>query len=180
MKLTQKVLLITVFMGLTTVALARNYMDMEPKIIDEADVVTEAEAIESDEEQDQIIRILLGTEDTAGQYTMFSDTFKEKGGKVPAHTHDWHDEAFYVTRGQFKIVNGDMGERTVGPNTLVFTPRGSVHAWESLEDDSHFVVFYTPGGWEHFYQAVRKLTPEQREDEAFMEGFMSSYDENFQ
>lgn len=160
----------------------REYMGMEPLIVRESDIhVPGAEGIESDEESNQqILRVLLGTEETAGQFTMFSDVFPRAGGKVPPHRHNWHDETFYVIRGSFRALNGDMGAEVVGPNTVVFTPRGQLHEWESLEDDSKFLVFYTPGGWEHYYNAVRELSEEQRADEEFMRQFQESYDEYFQ
>ena len=159
----------------------REYMGMEPLIVRESDIRVEAEAIEEITDANvQILKVLLGTEETAGQFTMFSDVFPLAGGKVPPHTHNWHDETFYVIRGSFRALNGDMGTHVVGANTVVFTPRGQLHEWESLEDDSKFLVFYTPGGWEHYYNAVRELTDEQRADDEFMKNFQESYDEYFQ
>jgi hypothetical protein len=77
------------------------------------------------------------------------------------------------------VVNGNEHQKVVvDEDTVVFTPRGTIHSWTALEADSKFLVVYTPGGWEHFYEAVRALTPKQREDEEFMEEFMLSYDEH--
>lgn len=162
------------------ITVAADFMGMKPKILREADIETRARSIEDVEAgNDQVIKILLGTEDTAGQFTMFSDVFPTAEGEVAAHSHEWHDEAFYVIRGKYEVQNGDLEKQIVGPNTVVFSPRGSLHAWKSLEADSKMLVVYTPGGWEHFYEAVINLTPEQKEDKKFMKQFMKSYDEIF-
>lgn len=151
---------------------AHDYMGMEPVIID-------AKLLEGVTNEDgETIKILLGTEETAGQYTLFSDSFADKT-EVGLHKHDWHDEAFYVIKGSFEVINGDENEKhVVTADSVVFTPRGTKHYWKALEPDSKFLVIYTPGGWEHFFEAVTNLTPEQLEDKEFMEEFMISYDEH--
>ena len=151
-------------------ASARDYMGMEPIIVD----AKEIEGVTS--ESGETIKILLRAEDTAGQYTVISDRFADQTS-VGLHKHDWHDEAFYVIRGSYSIVNGDENVRhTVTEDTMVFTPRGTVHAWTALEPDSKFILIYTPGGWEHYFESVGQLTEEQRNDEEFMEEYRLSYD----
>ena len=160
------------FMLTLNASYARDYLGMEPKIIDAKKIegVTNPEG--------ETIKILLGTEDTAGQYTLFSDEFADITS-IPMHKHDWHDEVFYVIRGKYEVINGDENNKTlVDEDSVVFTPRGTTHAWKALEPNSKILVFYTPGGWEHFFEAVIKLTPEQREDKAFMAEFLNSYDEH--
>lgn len=182
MKQAMKTAFILIGIAIAGAVYTREYMGMVPLIISESDIeVPGAETIEgSDDSNRQVLRILLGTDDTAGQFTMFSDIFPTAGGRVPPHMHNWHDEVFYVTRGSFRVTNGDLGTQIVGANSVVFSPRGQLHEWESMEDDSKFVVFYTPGGWEHYYNAVRELSDEQRADDAFMKEFQESYDEYFQ
>ena len=123
-----------------TAASAHDYMGMEPLIVD----AKEIEGVTN--EDGETIKILLRTEDTAGQYTVFSDTFADQTS-VGLHKHDWHDEAFYVIRGSYSVVNGDENVRhTVTEDTIVFTPRGTVHAWTALEPDSKFLVILHPRG----------------------------------
>ena len=153
-----------------TAASARDYMGMEPLIVD----AKEMEGITN--ENEETINILLRAADTAGQYSVFTDVFAGQTS-VGLHKHDWHDEAFYVIRGSYSIVNGDENVRhTVTEDTMVFTPRGTVHAWTALEPDSKILVIYTPGGWENFSDAIGQLTEEQRNDEEFMDEFRLSYD----
>ena len=166
-----RILLAFVLTAIWAATGAHDYMGMEPLIVD----AKEIEGITNDD--GETIKILLRTEDTAGQYTVFSDTFAARTS-VGLHKHDWHDEAFYVIRGSYSVVNGDENVRhTVTEDTIVFTPRGTVHAWTALEPDSKFLVIYTPGGWDHFFEAVGQLTDEQRDDAEFMDEFLLSYDE---
>lgn len=152
-------------------ASAHDYLGMEPLIVD----AKEIEGVTN--EDGETIKILLRTQDTAGQYTVFSDQFADRTS-VGLHKHDWHDEAFYVIRGSYSVINGDENVRhTVTEDTIVFTPRGTVHSWTALEPDSKFLVIYTPGGWDHFFEAVNQLTEEQRNDAEFMDAFLLSYDE---
>lgn len=153
---------------------ARDYMNMEPKIM------TEAEAPDYTNDVGESIKMLLQVHETAGQFTMFTDTFQDKT-TVGAHHHNWHDETFYVIRGSFEIANGDLEDKQiVTEGTVVFTPRGTEHTWTANEPDSKVLVVYTPGGWDQFIDAWYQLTDEQKEDEAFVDEFLKSYDENFQ
>ena len=62
-------------------------------------------------------------EDTAGQYTMFSDAFTNEGSLVPLPNHRQLDEALYEVSGRFEVVNGNGKEKeVVGPGMMVFLP----------------------------------------------------------
>ena len=153
-----------------TAAGAHDYMGMEPLIVDAKEIVGVTTA------DGETVKILLRTGHTAGQYTAFSTAFADQAS-TRLHKHDWHDEAFYVVRGSFSVVNGDKNVRhTVTEDSMVFTPRGTLHAWTALEPDSKFIVIYTPGGWDQFAGAAMRLTEEQRNDEAFMDEFLLSHD----
>lgn len=153
---------------------ARDYMGMEPKVLKEAD------APDYTNPEGETIKMLLQVHETAGQFTMFSDTFKDQTSVDPHH-HKWHDEAFYVIRGSFIVSNGDLEEtQIVTADTVVWTPRGTEHTWTANEPDSKFLVVYTPGGWDEFIEAWYALSDEQKEDEAFVDEFLQSYDEIYQ
>jgi len=154
-------------------AYSRDYMDMKPIILEEKNAPDYTNA------QGETIKMLLKAHDTAGQYTMFSDTFKDTTA-VPLHEHQWHDEAFYVVRGSYEIVNGNPDEiEIVSAGTVVFAPRGTLHKWTAVEPDSKFLVVYTPGGWDHFREAWENVDAEKKKDEAFVKEFLESYDEYY-
>jgi len=151
-------------------------MELEPKTIQINEIKADPAAFDN-----QVIKILLSNKDTGGQYTLFADEFlaKQEKGTAPPHLHKWHDETFYVVSGEFEVLNGsDLNNRKVmGPGAVVFTPRGTIHSFRPLKDNSRILVFYTPGGWEHFYNAWLKLTPEQKADDAFIKEFLADFDE---
>lgn len=175
MKLLKYCALLAVGLGLIYQAQARDFMNMKPKIVRESEIQSEATNVEAAENNEQIIKILLEAEDTAGQYSMFSDVFTQKGGLVPLHAHNWHDEAFYVVSGRFEVLLGSKKE-IADAGTAIFVPRGTTHGFESLDENSKFLIVYTPGGWEHCYRETLRLTPEQKEDEDFMKQFKEGCD----
>ena len=89
-------------------------------------------------------------------------------------------EPIIVDAKEIEGVTSESGETIKillrAEDTMVFTPRGTVHAWTALEPDSKFILIYTPGGWEHYFESVGQLTEEQRNDEEFMEEYRLSYD----
>jgi hypothetical protein len=52
-------------------------LSMEAKIVRESDIQPGTTTVEEAENNDQIIKILLGADDTAEQFTLFSDVFPE-------------------------------------------------------------------------------------------------------
>ncbi len=152
-------------------------LNMVPKIVRESDFQSGATTVEEAENNDQIIRILLGADDTGGQYTFFSDVFPEAESLVPLHMHALHDETFYIISGSFEVTLGSTDNKSIATaGTAIFVPREVLHAFRTLEDNSKLVIVYTPGGWEDYYNASLELTDEQKNDEAFMKQFRESWD----
>lgn len=172
--------LLVIGLGLVFQAQARDYMDLAPKVVRESETQSDAVNIEADRNNEQIIKILLSAEDTAGDYSMFSDVFTEKDSVVPLHHHNWHDEAFYVISGSFEIwLDSEDNKEIAGPGTALFVPRGTRHGFKSLEENSKLLIVYTPGGWEYGYREGRELTKEQRDDKVFMKQFRESHDNHY-
>jgi quercetin dioxygenase-like cupin family protein len=68
-----------------------------------------------------------------------------------AHAHGDEDEAFYVTSGEFRFINGS-GTLDAGPGDFVYIPRGTRHAFKNLSTDTGtLLVLYTPAGPEQFF-----------------------------
>jgi len=177
MKLIKYGALLIMGSGLIFQAQARDFMNMTPKIVRESEIQSGATNVEAAQNNEQVIKILLGADDTAGQFSMFSDVFTQKDSLVPLHSHRWHDEAFYVVNGRFEVVLGSEDKKEiVNAGTAIFVPRGTLHGFKSLDENSKFLIMYTPGGWEHYYRESIKLKPEQREGENFMKRFKESYD----
>ena len=150
-------------------ASARDYMGMEPVIVDAKEIegVTNASG--------ETIKILLRADDTAGQYTVISDEFADQTS-VGLHKHDWHDEGFYVIRGSYSI--SQPGDENVGIRhaRIEVSLLDGTHPRLTRWNRQQVHLIYTPGGWEHYFEAAGQLTEEQRNDEEFMAEFRLSYD----
>lgn len=73
--------------------------------------------------------------------TIIASTVRAHGSAPAHHLHEYSDQLYYVTRGEMKIQLGSE-VHTVGPETLVYIPRGTPHHnWnEGEEDEFHFEV----------------------------------------
>jgi mannose-6-phosphate isomerase-like protein (cupin superfamily) len=54
-------------------------------------------------------------------------------GREPVHRHDRHDLLVVTLEGHGSMLLGDE-ERAVGPRSIVYIPRGAVHAMRNLSD----------------------------------------------
>ncbi len=82
-------------------------------------------------------------------------------GGPKLHRHDWLDEAFYVVEGEIIFESGE-GPFTVGPGTLVYAPRGSLHGWASTGRlQSRVLVVCTPSGLEKAFREVAAAAPDE-------------------
>ena len=77
------------------------------------------------------------------------------------------------------MLNGELDDEwvVVDEGTAIYSPRGTIHSFRALEDNSKILVFYTPGGWENFYTAYREAlstaTEEQLNDENYVADFFT-------
>ena len=96
------------------------------------------------------IRILLGSKDTAGQFSVVEGT-SAPGRFVPPHLHLRQDEMFYVMEGTYEF---DLeGRNVVAPaGTFVHVPRGTLHGFANRSDrPARIANYHTPGGFEDFF-----------------------------
>ena len=169
-------LLPAIFLLCGTNVFAENYLGLEPLTQNDEDVVwADSPTIEGEQ-----LRVFFGVEDTGGQFTLIASRFNSGDREnvvVKSHKHNWHDETFYVISGSFLITNGDPNEKTVvKKGATVFSPRGTWHSWEALEENSEVLMFYTPGGFDKVWNKNLSFTPEQRKDKAFMAEFWQNAD----
>ena len=76
------------------------------------------------------MKVMLGGEHTGGTFSAVVAEVKPGEGPPP-HIHHDREEYFYVLDGTYKLFI-DGTETTIGPNTLVFVPRGTVHAFSNI------------------------------------------------
>ena len=102
------------------------------------------------------MRVMLDSAATGGAFSAIVVELKPGEGPPP-HLHRDREEYFYVLEGTFRMsVNG--GEREIGPGTLVFTPRGTVHSFSNIGTSNGRLLEWTiPGSNEPYFRAVHEM-----------------------
>ncbi len=102
----------------------------------------------------QLLTYKVTAEQTGGAYSLFEGTVPPGGG-APAHIHHREDESFYVVEGEFEFTRDGETIRA-GAGSLVYVPRGILHAFENVgENTGTLLLSQTPGGLhELFFEEV--------------------------
>lgn len=74
-----------------------------------------------------------------------------RGKTTPLHQHPEADETVYVLEGEI-LHSVDGVEHHISAGGLIFTPRGTPHAFVVLSDLARLVTIQSPGGGEDFYR----------------------------
>ena len=93
--------------------------------------------------------ILATREQTGGQFSVLTLASKAGDGPGPAIVHANEAEAWYVLVGTFEFHVGDQVFEG-GPGTFVAVDAGQPHGYIGKTDGT-LLVFFTPGGYEHFF-----------------------------
>ncbi len=94
-------------------------------------------------------RFHLTGEDTGGRFTMWTETIPPGGGPPP-HYHLNDEEWFYPIEGRVEFFH-DGAWSEVPLRTVVFMPRGVVHAFRNPGDTPLRMLIHTsPSGFETF------------------------------
>ena len=87
---------------------------------------------------------------TSGAFELFEELRSATGGPPP-HVHRERDEAFFVLEGRYRFVRGHE-EVELLPGGFVFIPRGTRHAYRTLEAPSRTLIIVAPAGLEMFFR----------------------------
>ena len=92
----------------------------------------------------------LGGAQTGSSLSLWVET-TPPGGGPPPHFHQGEDELFLVHRGRVQfLVDGQWVEP--GEGSVVYVPRGNVHAFRNAGDaPSTMWILTTPSGFETFF-----------------------------
>ena len=98
---------------------------------------------------DQMI-LHLGTKDTGGRLSMWTN-ISPPGGGPPPHYHENEDEWFWPLSGNAEfLIDGEW--KLVPPKTSVFAPRHSVHSFRNPNSEPLEMLIQTmPGGFDEFF-----------------------------
>ena len=94
--------------------------------------------------EEMVIRKVSGGQ-TGGAYSLF-EVEVAPGGEPPPQVHHREDECLYVLEGQFRVLHENR-ETGAGPGSLIYIPKGDLHAFENVaETTGRLLSIQTPGG----------------------------------
>ncbi len=102
------------------------------------------------------MKVMMSAAQTGGT---FSAIFAEirPGDGPPPHLHHDREEYFYVLEGTY-LLSVAGNETTIGPGTLVFVPRGTVHAFKNVAGTTGKLLEWTiPGSNDPYFRAMHEM-----------------------
>lgn len=103
----------------------------------------------------ELVTYKTTSERTGGAYSLF-EVVSEPGDGPPPHVQHREDEAFYVIEGEYEFLNDDGHTVRVGTGSLVYVPKGNLHAHKNVgTTPGRMLVSQTPGGLhERFFEEI--------------------------
>jgi mannose-6-phosphate isomerase-like protein (cupin superfamily) len=103
------------------------------------------------------VKVLLSTEATGGALSVLLGWHKP-GEEPPDHVHYGQEEIFFIVDGTYELTIGGQTS-TVGPGTIVFLPRNTVHRFRNVgEKTASMLDWSLPGGQDHYFRAISELS----------------------
>ncbi|CAA9398776.1 hypothetical protein AVDCRST_MAG82-76 [uncultured Rubrobacteraceae bacterium] len=109
----------------------------------------------------ELVMCKVTSEQTGGAYSLFEISSQPQGG-MPPHIQHREDECFYVLEGELQFLVEDR-TMSVGVGSLLYVPRGNLHAYDNLGDKpARMLVIQTPGGLhERFFEELGEPVEDQ-------------------
>ncbi len=102
------------------------------------------------------MKVMLGGEHTGGTFSAIVAEVKPGEGPPP-HLHRDREEYFFVLEGTYSL-GVDGNESTIGPGTLVFVPRGTVHTFKNIAGTMGRLLEWTiPGDNGDYFRAMHQM-----------------------
>lgn len=108
------------------------------------------------------IKLLLSSEDSAGEVTIYEFLVPPNSPGSPPHTHTLEDEYFYILSGTLDVLSDEDVIR-LGPGDFASLNRGHTHMfWNGSDIPVEFVLMTTGSSFEAFMQSVNPRLAEAR------------------
>ena len=112
------------------------------------------------------VRLLLSSEESMGEVTIYEFILPPKSPGSPPHTHTHEDEYFYVTSGTLDVLsNGEV--LRLNPGDFAALNRGHAHMfWNGSDGETELVMMTTGSSFEAFMESVSPRIAEARPESA--------------
>lgn len=102
------------------------------------------------------MKVLLTTEATWGAISVVM-AWHKPGEGPPNHIHFGQEEMFFTIDGTYEVTIGDETS-AIGPGTMVFIPRNTVHRFKNIGLTTACMLDWSlPGGQDHYFKAISEL-----------------------
>jgi quercetin dioxygenase-like cupin family protein len=102
------------------------------------------------------IEFMLSGDQTGESLTVGLATVPTGNGPPP-HVHDAEDELFLILEGEYRV-DMDGETTTVGPGTVVYLPRGTVHTFKVVsETPGRHWTLQNPSGFERYFTRAAEI-----------------------
>jgi quercetin dioxygenase-like cupin family protein len=103
-----------------------------------------------------LVTFKVTSEQSGGVLCMIEHSASQ-GKRTPLHIHPDHDEMCFMLEGEL-LLHIDGVERTAGPGSVVWIPRGTPHAFLVTSEIERSLWVVTPGGaMEDFYRQAGEV-----------------------
>ena len=83
----------------------------------------------------ELVTYKITSNQTGGAYSLFEVVTQPEEGGPPPHVQHREDEAFWVLEGEYEFVV-ECRPMRVGVGSLIYVPRGNLHAHKNMGDES--------------------------------------------
>ncbi|HUB12187.1 MAG TPA: cupin domain-containing protein [Acetobacteraceae bacterium] len=103
------------------------------------------------------MKVMLGAEHTGGMFSAILGEVRPGDGPPP-HLHRDREEYFFVLSGSYSLSVNGAEPAIIGPGTMVFVPRGTVHTFKNISSEVGRLLEWTiPGGNGDYFREMNQM-----------------------
>jgi quercetin dioxygenase-like cupin family protein len=99
----------------------------------------------------QVMRLVAGTEETAGGFGAVVCEATQDRQPIPLHYHAKEHDTWFCTRGRLRVWYDDVS-RLLTAGDFAYVKPGDIHSYQSVAPRTQFFGVVAPGGWEGFFK----------------------------